>query len=45
MPSVVPAATVATFWNCAASAMVAIWVLSPISTRKNATVVVAKAAS
>ena len=39
MPSVVPSTTQASAWNCAASATVATCVLSPISTRKNATAV------
>ena len=42
MPVVVPAATTSTSWYFAASAAVATWVLSPISTRKNDTTVVRK---
>src|SRR6185437_5456326 len=42
MPVVVQAATASTSWYLAASAAVAIWVLSPISTRKNDTTVVRK---
>ncbi len=40
MPVVVPAATISTSWKRAARAAVAIWVLSPISTRKKVTAVV-----
>jgi hypothetical protein len=42
MPRVVPAATHSTSWKRAPRATVAIWVLSPISTRKKAMVVVRK---
>jgi RNA chaperone Hfq len=42
MPSVVPSTTGTKAWYCAASATVAIWVLSPISARKKATSVVPK---
>jgi hypothetical protein len=42
LPTVVPIVTSVMLWNCAASNEVAICVLSPISTRKNATSVVRK---